>query len=62
MPELPEVETIKRDLQKILPGKKIVEVCVYYPRVIREPAPEVFKKSLEAASGLWQGRQAVFCL
>ncbi|MFA6130375.1 MAG: DNA-formamidopyrimidine glycosylase [Candidatus Omnitrophota bacterium] len=47
MPELPEVETIKRDLQKIILGKKIIEVCVYNPMVIREPSPYLFKKSLK---------------
>ena len=47
MPELPEVETIKRDLQRIVLGKKITEVCVYKPTVIREPSPDIFKKSLK---------------
>jgi len=47
MPELPEVETIKRDLQKIILGKKILKVSVNNPMVIREPSPEVFKKSLK---------------
>lgn len=46
MPELPEVETIKRDLEKVIVGKKIAEVCVHNPRVIREPPPEKFKKGL----------------
>ena len=50
MPELPEVETIKRDLEKIIPGKKIVEVRVYNPGVIREPAAAIFKKSLEGVT------------
>ncbi|MBU0547611.1 MAG: DNA-formamidopyrimidine glycosylase [Candidatus Omnitrophica bacterium] len=47
MPELPEVETIKRDLEKIVLGKKITKVCVYNSTVIREPSPAVFKESLE---------------
>ena len=46
MPELPEVETIKGDLQKAVCGKKIVRVTVYNPKVIRQPHPEVFKKAL----------------
>lgn len=46
MPELPEVETIKRDLDKIIVGKKITEVCVYNPMVIREPSPAAFKSGL----------------
>lgn len=46
MPELPEVETIKRDLEKTIVGKKIVEVCVHNPAVIKEPSVEQFKKIL----------------
>lgn len=47
MPELPEVETIKRDLQQTVLGKKISKVCLYNSKVIRQPAPQEFKKSLE---------------
>ncbi|TAM42839.1 DNA-formamidopyrimidine glycosylase [bacterium] len=47
MPELPEVETIKRDLTKMILGKKITEVRVNNPMVIREPSPAAFKRSLE---------------
>jgi len=50
MPELPEVETIKTDLQKIILGKKIIQVTIYNPKVIREPSPAIFKKSLEGLS------------
>jgi formamidopyrimidine-DNA glycosylase len=46
MPELPEVETIKRDLEKVIIGKKITEVCVHNSRVIREPSLQKFKQGL----------------
>jgi len=46
MPELPEVETIKRDLEKTVLGKKIIEVCVHHPAVVREPGVGKFKKDL----------------
>jgi len=46
MPELPEVETIKRDLEKIILGKKITGVCVHNPLVIRNVTAERFKKEL----------------
>lgn len=49
MPELPEVETIRRDLDKIIVGKEIVGVCVNNPKVIKEPAVEKFKKGLKKA-------------
>lgn len=47
MPELPEVETIKRELEKAILGKKFKKVCVHHPAVVREPAVEKFKKGLE---------------
>lgn len=47
MPELPEVETIKRELEKTILGKKIQEVCVRNPTVIREPSVDKFKKGLQ---------------
>lgn len=50
MPELPEVETIKRDLEKAILGKKITEVCVHNPAVIREPSVDRFKKGLKGAT------------
>ena len=50
MPELPEVETIKRELEKIILGKKIKEVYVHNPKVIREPSVGKFKKALEGAT------------
>jgi len=50
MPELPEVETIKRELKLAVLGKKINEVCVHNPKVIREPGIEKFKKGLQGAT------------
>jgi len=47
MPELPEVETIKNDLQKTICGKKIVRIVIHNPKVIRQPAAAVFKKYLQ---------------
>lgn len=49
MPELPEVETIKRDLEKVIVGKKIAGVCVRHPAVVRQPSVEKFRKALEGA-------------
>lgn len=46
MPELPEVETIKRELEKAVLGKRINAVVVHNPKVIREPLPDKFKKEL----------------
>lgn len=42
MPELPEVETIRRDLEKVLVGKKILSVST--------DAPKLFEPSFKAVS------------
>jgi formamidopyrimidine-DNA glycosylase len=47
MPELPEVETIKRELEKAVLGKKITDVIINNPRVIREPGRDVFVKEIK---------------
>jgi len=47
MPELPEVETIKKELEKTVLGKKIVEVVINNPKVIKEPKKEDFIKQIK---------------
>ncbi|HLR71262.1 MAG TPA: DNA-formamidopyrimidine glycosylase [Pseudogracilibacillus sp.] len=37
MPELPEVETIRKTLENLVPGKKIQDVSVYWPKIIKHP-------------------------
>lgn len=47
MPELPEVETVKRTLKKLIVGKTIQDVSVHLPRIIRHPADvELFRRYL----------------
>jgi formamidopyrimidine-DNA glycosylase len=50
MPELPEVETIKRELERAVVGKTITEVLIYNPKVIQEPNPDTFKKNLKGVT------------
>jgi formamidopyrimidine-DNA glycosylase len=49
MPELPEVETIRRELEKAVLGKKITEVIVHNPHVIKHPKKGAFVKGLKNA-------------
>jgi len=49
MPELPEVETIKRQLQKSIVGKKIVAVVTRRPKVIKQPSLKVFKSNIQGS-------------
>lgn len=46
MPELPEVETVRKTLIKNILNKKIVQVHVLYPNMIVEPLLEEFKKNI----------------
>jgi formamidopyrimidine-DNA glycosylase len=44
MPELPEVETVKRTLQPRLTGLTITGVQLSLPKIVKTPGPEEFKK------------------
>ena len=47
MPELPEVETVRRSLAEALAGRRIAETTrVSWERTIAEPAPELFRELL----------------
>lgn len=46
MPELPEVETIKAQLNRLVKGKRIKEAEVRLPKLVRHPVKE-FKESVE---------------
>lgn len=45
MPELPEVETVRRGLMRIAAGRKINGITVRYPKTIENPVEE-FKQAL----------------
>ncbi len=47
MPELPEVETIKRDLEKVILNKKITDVIIHRASVVKEPELKKFKLLLK---------------
>lgn len=48
MPELPEVETVRRTLNELVAGKRIERVTVSLPRIIQRPEePELFAAALE---------------
>ncbi|MFC5649140.1 DNA-formamidopyrimidine glycosylase [Paenibacillus solisilvae] len=47
MPELPEVETVKRTLNQLVAGKQIERVTITLPRILQRPAePEQFADML----------------
>jgi|AntRauTorcE11898_2_1112593.scaffolds.fasta_scaffold00112_41 formamidopyrimidine-DNA glycosylase len=46
MPELPEVETVRRSLYPLIKDRTIEDVIVYYPKMIKEMTPEAFKEAV----------------
>lgn len=48
MPEMPEVETIRRQLNRTLKGKKIERVLIHLPKMVKSPLRK-FKKVVEGA-------------
>ncbi len=47
MPELPEVETIREDLRKLVVGSLITQVDVLDPAFVEQPSTERFEQGLE---------------
>ena len=47
MPELPEVETVKNTLKKIILNKKIKCATIYWDNIIAFPKPEEFKEKIK---------------
>jgi formamidopyrimidine-DNA glycosylase len=63
MPELPEVETIRRTLEELVLGKEIKEVAVYWPKIIKAPEPvEQFQDALIGQTIMEIGRRGKFLI
>ena len=58
MPELPETETIARDLNEAIAGRKIESVKVKKADVLREVGKAAFAKRLVGATILGSWRRA----
>lgn len=61
MPELPEVETVRRGLQPVMEGARIVSVETRRPN-LRFPLPERFAERLEGRRIAHLGRRAKYLL
>lgn len=46
MPEMPEVETIRRTLTDKVTGRRIVDVDIQLPRLVKWPSPEEFRAAV----------------
>lgn len=62
MPELPEVEQVRKTLAPHILGRTITGVEVYLPRQIVHPGPEAFIKALTGATFTGVGRRGKYLL
>jgi formamidopyrimidine-DNA glycosylase len=65
MPELPEVETVVRDLRRHVVGRTIVAASVYWPRTIATPGAREFTRQIRGLAVLAltrRGKHLVFHL
>lgn len=63
MPELPEVETVRRTLEQLVKGKEIERVSVTWPKIIKQPEEvEQFKDALVGQVIDHIGRRGKFLL
>lgn len=63
VPELPEVETIRRTLEQLVVKKKIKDVSVFWPKIIKKPEPvEQFQDALKGQTIQAVGRRGKFLI
>ena len=62
MPELPEVEQVRKTLLPHIKGKKINKVDVFLPRLIQYPTADMFEKKLKGRTILDVGRRGKYLL
>lgn len=60
MPELPEVETVRRTLEKLIVGRPIAKVTVKLPRIVQKIEPEEFCHALEGQTIREIGRRGKY--
>src|SRR5438874_7180189 len=58
MPELPEVETVARDLGRLIHGATIAGARVFWPKTVRTHAPEAFAEAIAGRRVDAVGRRA----
>jgi formamidopyrimidine-DNA glycosylase len=62
VPELPEVETIRRDLQLLLPGKVLRDVHLLFPGFVKYPSPGDFIRLLRGLKVREAGRRGKYLI
>jgi formamidopyrimidine-DNA glycosylase len=62
MPELPEVETVRSDLERLVAGRRVTRVSVTGRRTIRRQSPDEFRAALSGRRLVTVGRRGKYLL
>ena len=63
MPELPEVETVRKTLKKLVSNKQIENITIYWPKIIKKPLEiEQFIDALRGETIVDVGRRGKFLI
>lgn len=62
MPELPEVETVRRSLENLVVGKTISHVEIRWPKIIQNPEVDQFQDALQGQKITAIGRKGKFLI
>ncbi|HBV97282.1 MAG: formamidopyrimidine-DNA glycosylase [Peptococcaceae bacterium BICA1-7] len=62
MPELPEVETVKKSLEGLITGLVITEVRLFMPKIVKTPSPTLFSDTLAGKTIKRLGRRGKYLL
>jgi formamidopyrimidine-DNA glycosylase len=63
LPELPEVETVRKTLESLVIGKEISKVSIYWPKMVKHPVEvEQFTDALRGQHILEIGRRGKFLI
>ncbi len=62
MPELPEVETVRKTLKELTIHKQIDRVSVFYPKIIKTPEQDQFADALKGETIQEIGRRGKFLI
>jgi len=62
MPELPEVETIKRDLEQKIIGRRFTAVTLLWPKMLQTPTLEAFERGIISQSIVSMDRRGKYLI
>ncbi|MDY6794532.1 MAG: bifunctional DNA-formamidopyrimidine glycosylase/DNA-(apurinic or apyrimidinic site) lyase [Actinomycetota bacterium] len=62
MPELPEVEYLRRQLERALVGARITSCEILLPRLVTHPSPATYRRALQGRGITWIRRRGKYLI